>query len=178
MTYTSSLALVAFLALGSLAGCSATSEEGPASDSSNVIVANSDLLDQTIMKGTLTVGETSKVAYSPDVYKETSINGVPYLAWELVAPTAEATSGLKTQSTPFDTATITIGVVGDFPGQPDVVIVDKNFTVLGATKGRSIGNSEEAQIVVDTTGNAPKFVLVRDMIWVAPMDFEISVAKQ
>lgn len=171
MTSKSSFALVAFLALGTLAGCSATSEEASGSASSDVI-AQENLLDQSIMKGKLTVGETTKVGYEP---YQTEIKGVPYLAWELVAP---KTSGLKTQSGPFNTATITIGVVGDFPGEPDLVIVDQDFAVLGTTKARSTGTGEEASIVIDTLEQTPKFVLVRDMIWVAPMEFEITVSQQ
>lgn len=165
----SSFALLALLAL---AGCSASREE-TGSASADVVVANS-LVDQTIVKGKITVGETAKVGYEP--YAQTEINGVPYLAWELVAPSAAAT-GLKTQASPFNTASITIGVVGDFPGEPDVVIVDESFGVLGTTKARSTGKGEEASIVIDTVEQTPKFVLVRDTIWVAPMDFEITVSQ-
>lgn len=172
-----SLSLAALLAFSALTACSTASQDEASTSASAGVVVSDNLLDQTIMKGKLNVGETSKVAYEPELYKQSNINGVPYLAWELVAPAAPAQSGLKTQNGPFNSATITIGVAGNFPGEPDVVIVDENFVVLGTTKARTTALGEEAgKIVVDAT-EGPKFVLVRDTIWVAPMDFEISVGQ-
>ncbi|MBX3229482.1 MAG: hypothetical protein KIT84_17310 [Labilithrix sp.] len=163
MTFRSSFLLVAILAL---AGCStaAEAEEPTAAASADAVVSN-DILERTILKGKVAVGETSKVAYEPDLYRQAQIDGVPYLAWEIVSPASA-----------FDTATITVGVVGDFPGDPDVLVVDASFAVLGEARGTATELGDEATLTIDASKGA-KFVLVRDMHWVAPMEFDITLAR-
>ena len=55
-------------------------------------------------------------------------------------------------------------------------MTDENFRVLAATRGTATETGDQASLVV---ANRPgkKLVLVRDMLWVKPMTFEISVGR-
>lgn len=170
-----SFALVAFSVLSFAAGCSAETTESSGASSADVVAAPSnDLLDRTILKGTVTVGETSKVAYQPDQYREAQIDGVPYLAWELID--APATGGIQTKANRNAGSHLAIQVEGNFPGLPDVLLVDESFNLLAQTRGTSTDLGDTASLEVDAAPGK-KFILVRDMDWVRPMDFEISVAR-
>lgn len=155
------IVLVAAVALFSLAGCSAEATDTSASSTANVEAKSNDLVDQTIVKGSLTVGETSRVAYAGDEYEKKQINGVPYLAWEVDGATDH----------------LSITVEGNFPSSPDVLLVDASFNLLGQTQGTASDLGDKATLEVARSLPGKKLVLVRDMEWVRPMDFEISVAQ-
>lgn len=173
-----SLAIVALSVLSFAAGCSAESETAAAASPSELTekegaAPSNDLLEQTIVKGTITVGAKSKVAYEPELYKQTTIQGVPYLAWELVD--APAYGGIKTKAN-GNRGQLAIDVEGNFPGSPDVLVVDESFNLLGQARGTATDLGDKASLTIDVS-EGKKFVLVRDMDWVRPMDFEISVAQ-
>ena len=157
-----SVALLA-VALLSLAACSAEAADSSASSTSNVEAEKNAtpnaLVDQTVVKGSLDVG-ISRVAYAGDEYEKKQINGVPYLAWEI--------DGVSDH--------LSIAVEGNFPSSPDVLLVDASFNLLGQAQGTATDLGDKATLEVNAKPGK-KLVLVRDMEWVRPMDFEISVAR-
>jgi hypothetical protein len=153
------IALVA-VSLLSLAGCSAEASDSSASSTADVTVTKSNVLDRTIVKGTIAMGETSTVAYTGNEYALKQIDGVPYLAWEV--------NGAGDH--------LSVEVEGNFPSTPDVLLVDEGGSLLGQAHGTGTALGDKATLEVNATPGK-KLILVRDMEWVRPMDFEISVAE-
>ncbi len=175
MTFRSFLFLAAAAALSLGTGCAAN--DVPAEDTEeSVDELNGGLRQITIVKGSMTEAGTITVAYEPNAYAPTSY--VPFLAVELTpaddAPAAATTGALRPMNA--EAAPLTVAVAGDFPGSPRVLVTDENFRVLAATRGTATETGDQASLVV---ANRPgkKLVLVRDMLWVKPMTFEISVGR-
>ncbi len=74
------------------------------------------------------------------------------------------------------TAPLSINVTGDFPGAPRVIVTDENFRVLAGTRAVSTENGEEASLALNARPGK-KLVLVRDMLWVKPMTFTVTVGR-
>ena len=173
MTFRSYLFLAAAaLSLGT--GCAVN--DVPAEDTEeSADELNGGLRDITIIKGSMTEAGTITVAYEPAVYP--GARPVPFLAVELPATEdAAATTGEALRPMNGDAVPLTVDVAGDFPGSPRVLVTDENFRVLAATRGVATETGDQASLVV---ANRPgkKLVLVRDMLWVKPMTFEISVGR-
>jgi len=175
MTFFRPIAYVAVAAavLSFLPGCAAhdTSED---TDSSADELTSSSLRDVTIVSGAVAEGAEVTVAYQPDPY--TTTKRVPFLAVELVAAplSAEATSDIRTMG--GENQPLSVSIDGNFPGSPRVLVVDQDFHVLAATSGVTTETGDHAIVTVpNTPGN--KFILVRDMRWVLPMNFQVRAVR-
>lgn len=178
LRFSASIALV-FAALA--AGCSASPKETAAASAADMTTNDPDQLrDAAVVSGEVVVGQNATVGYFGGYNASGDQNGdidawqLPYLAWRITKTTAPATTGLKTQAG-GSSAPLSVTVTGNFPGMPDVLVVDGDFNVLASTRAlRQHGVNTATLQVDDTPGD--KLVLVRDKLWVLPMSFDISVA--
>ena len=168
--------VAAALSLGT--GCAAS--DAPFEDTEeSADELNGGLRHITIMKGSMTETGSITGAYEPNAYATT--RHVPFLAIELTPgeATARAEETVAGGVRPMNGqagSKLTINVEGDFPGSPRVLVTDENFRVLAATRGVATEAGARAPVVLPNhTGK--KLVLVRDMLWVTPMTFEVSVGR-
>lgn len=169
-----------FLALASLVlaalavGCSApsTSDDGAVASSDVTAAETPDALrDAAVMTGDVVVGQRSTVGYAPTDYLASDHDGDldtwerPYLAWKIDRRALEAAGA----------PTLAVNVSGDFPGVPDVLVVDADFHVLASTRAQAENGLDVANLIVPNEGGE-KLVLVRDKLWVLPMSFDITVS--
>lgn len=171
-------------------GCGAKGEDGAASASANVTAQEDPdhLRDVAVMSGDIVVGRSSTVGYFPGGYEAGDQDGdidaweLPYLAWRITTATtadapAAATTGLKTQTAPRTNGSpLSVSISGNFPGLPEVLVVDSDFNVLASTRAHAEQGLDVATLKVDDTPGE-KLVLVRDKLWVLPMSFDISVTQ-
>jgi len=175
-----SLFILVAAALSVGTGCAAS--DAPFEDTEeSADELNGGLRHITIMKGSMSESGSITVAYEPNAYAPT--RHVPFLAIELTPGEATARSeetgtvggGVRPMNGQTGTE-LTINVAGDFPGSPRVLVTDENFRVLAATRGVPTEAGAQASVVLPNhTGK--KLVLVRDMLWVTPMTFEVSVGR-
>ncbi len=162
-------ALVLLAVLSFTSGCAADEDEdeGPIAEAQDEL--RTSLEDVTILTAAMTEPGTLAVTYEPTLYApsgwNTARSRVPYLAIEL-PPRASAAF----------LAPPTVKVTGDFPGSPDIVVTDASFRALTTTRGRqAVGGIEGKLPIVSSRGK--KFVLVRDLLWVRPMTFHVTVGQ-
>jgi hypothetical protein len=151
--------IAALFVVALASGCAASSSD--AASSSESAATSNDLASQTVVRGTLKVGETTTVGYQPDEYTK-AIDGVPYLAWKLDGA--------------VDASKLSVAVSGDFPGNPNVIVTDSAFNVLASASGHKTAAGAMASLAVPAAGPAA-MVLVRDEIWVRPMSFDITLSQ-
>jgi hypothetical protein len=163
-------AAVALAAFAS--GCAASDASAEEVEESADELSTTTLRDITIVKGSMTEAGTITVAYEPSLY--TPSRHVPFLAVELPAEAVRESANLRPMNGP--TAPLSVNVAGDFPGAPRVLVTDENFRVLAGTRAVSTENGEEASLALNTRPGK-KLVLVRDMLWVKPMTFTVSVGR-
>lgn len=180
MTFRSLLiaATAAVLSLGT--GCAASDDATSEETEVSADELNGGLRDITIVKGSMTEAGTITVAYEPHAYAPT--RHVPFLAVELnpaeddapADPNATSAGALRPMN--GEAAPLTVSITGDFPGSPRVLVTDERFRVLAAARGVATETGDQASLVV---ANRPgkKLVLVRDMLWVKPMTFEVTVGR-
>jgi len=170
-------ATAAVLSLGT--GCTASDDTSEDTEES-VDELNGGLRNITIVKGSMSETGTLTVAYEPHAYAPTRY--VPFLAVELnpaeederASDAEESTGTLRPMN--GEAMPLTVNVAGDFPGSPRVLVTDENFRVLGSARGIPTERGDEATVVV-TNRPGKKFVLVRDMLWVKPMTFDVTVGR-
>ena len=172
--------LVAAAALSFGTGCAAS--DAPFEDTEeSADELNGGLRHITIMKGSMTETGSITVAYEPHPYESGPGRRVPFLAIELTSEEhasedAPAAAGAVRPTNRETGAPLAVTVEGDFPGAPRVLVTDENFRVLAATRGVQTELGAQASVVLPShTGK--KLVLVRDMLWVKPMTFEVSVVR-
>ncbi len=168
-----SLVAAAVLSLG--AGCAASDVSNEETEES-ADELNGGLRHITILKGTMNETGSITVAYEPHAYAPT--RHIPFLAVELTdaedAPAATS-DAVRPQNGRIG-GPLAVSVAGDFPGAPRVLVTDENFRVLAAGRGVATETGAQASVVVPShTGK--KLVLVRDMLWVKPMTFEVNVGR-
>lgn len=144
-------------------GCSAPSaDETPAASTEELRA--STLKDITVPKGQIGEDGSVRVAYLPS-------NAYPQGA---TAP-VRVFLGVKVPAAANGEAR-TVKVAGNFPGEPRVLVVDQDFVVHDAGTGVAGPAGVEATVTIPQSfGSA--MVLVRDMAWVEPMEFDVSVLQ-
>ena len=176
MTFSRSLVLGAMLGLFTFAsGC--TADAMPADDTGeSADELNGGLRNITVVKGSLTAEGTITVHYEPDLYA--SIRR-PFLAVEILPPVTETPAEQAGTLSPLNgrmDVPLSVDVAGEFPGAPRVLVTDENFNVIAGTRARTTESGAEASLDI-VTNRGKKFVLVRDMLWVTPMSFEVTVGR-
>jgi voltage-gated potassium channel Kch len=163
--------LVAAAALLTLSACSREPAEGAASSADELRLG---LERQTVIKGSVAEGASIKVAYQPELYEGTT--SLPFLGLALVRSGRAGAAGADVRPLDVRTAHLSIDVAGDFPGTPDVLVVDADFHVIASTKGVAIEGGAHASLDVASADDA-SFILVRDEGWVRPMEFDVTVGE-
>jgi hypothetical protein len=159
----SSVLVLAFTGLvGSLVACTNAPVEAETTEvSADGLSSPPSLRSRTRLAKVVEVQAdgTSRVEYEPDA-------DAAYLG---DAPAFEAVPFRAAAGAPLD---ITVG--GDFPSNAQVVVTDADFRVVGVSTTQSALDHEAASISVAAPGSG--FVLVRDLRWVRPMQFDVRVA--
>lgn len=163
--------IAAGLTLACVGACTTEAEDHPVSSEDDL--SESALRSAVVLKGSVQAGESITLDYKPSAYPGKP-GVVPFLAVELLPPAESAApTALGPQSANISTtSTLDVKLEGDFPGTPRLLVVDENFRVLASARAAQIDGLEQISVTVD--GHGKKFVLVRDMLWVAPMNFQIS----
>lgn len=170
------------LVLAALAvGCSTSPKETTTASSADMTMNDPDQLrDAAIVTGDVVVGQNATVGYFGGYNPAGDQDGnadtwqLPYLAWRITNGAAPATHAVGTQ-TRTSSGALSVNVTGNFPGNPDVLVVDSDYNVIASTRAHREHGIDVATLQVDDTPGE-KLVLVRDKLWVLPMSFDISVA--
>lgn len=173
-TFSAFLSVAALALVSTLPACAGPAEE----QSSDTAALEATLKAQSIVKASIQKGQTVKISYDPESYDKNDYAptaGLPFMAVRVLPSATPAIGSVRTQSN--GKQTLNVSVKGDFPGSPRLVVVDDNFHVLAATNGTSVGGSDVATIELpDLTSGFT--VLVRDEIWVRPMEFEVGATLE
>lgn len=151
------------LAFSAVLFSAATGCASPSADETSVATENlsgDTLKDLTVSKGTVGAEGALRVAYLPS-------NAYPEGA---TAP-RRVFLGIAVPAAP-DGAEQTVRVAGNFPGQPDVLVVDQDFVIHDASVGTAAPDTVEARVTIPA-GFGEAMILVRDLGWVEPMEFDV-----
>ncbi len=171
-----------------LSGCTVEGggESAAAPESEDQEVVGEALKKVTVVRGKVRPGETLSVPYEPKdpAYRDIIATKTrPYLAIEIddspvdapsSPPAATPYTALQPQNGRLALGGRSVTVKGDFPGQPQVLVVDDTFRVVDATTATSTDGLQEAIVTVHP---GKRFVLVRDKLWVKPMTFDVTVGR-
>lgn len=119
------------------------------------------LKSSAVLRGMLTEGSTTKVAYKPEEYAPDT---KPFIGVEVLPSAADATL-----------PDLSITVTGAFPSTPRVVITDQDFNVLPGSAPTVEMDGDHVTLKMPAA-DSRRFVLVQDARWVTPMEFELSAA--
>jgi hypothetical protein len=187
------LALPLLVAVGAL-GCAAPADQDPATEVGENAFTPFSLREQTALeRAKVLSGEGSVVvAYDPpgeELYaRSVGRSRVRYEAVRLdPAPESSSTGAEEPTDLTFATedafgngaapsAETAITVKGDFPTSARVIVTDDAFNVVARGWTNDAKGVGEAHVIVPPS-STPRFVLVRDLSWVKPMTFEVSVTR-
>ena len=146
-------------------------------DSPNDDTSDSDLValkSLSVVQRTITEGGTVVMEYEPDEYPRDAHGRVPYLAIEFAAPSAGISAASLHPMTTTTRAPLSVKVTGKFPSEPQIIVTDARFHALASTRGHVTADGAEA-LLTTTTSPGTKFILVRDPLWVKPMNFQVTI---
>lgn len=164
-------ALAAVLVFTTLPACTSETKEEPSS-AQNELANGLERL--TVVSGEVAPGGSVKVGYAGgDAYAGIPTNILPYIGVKLVAGSKAGAGGGGIRPLANGNQQLSLDVAGDFPGRPDVLVVDSAFHVLAQTKGVRTPDGVHASLELASFDEGD-LVLVQDPGWVQPMDFEVS----
>jgi hypothetical protein len=108
---------------------------------------------------------TVRVEYAPDGYRH------------LRPSTPAAPVAFEAVWLPPAASTSVVSVEGDFPSSAAVVVTDRDFRVLAASRTAPVAEGHDRARVRIPAGDGDRLVLVRDPRWVKPMTFEVRVDR-